>query len=451
MKKNSFFLQTFIVLILSLLFLSHSYAQEVILDATDEVSILWNSDGSMTYQNGTFSHVLAEEIYSQLDAQVLLFEDGNKVIYVAQEDIQKVKVYNFLNQKTYDVSPHNYIKEQDIDFHHFLPQYSDFLVSPSGSLLHIKTNFTEFNDPNFVIYDLEELTAFLNSKSGQEGNVELFETYEQASDIVVDHTYYGDQSLWGKGNMHDFSWNEDGGYQFNVTQDYGYLVEFDDVVLIADIYEGNSETREVSKVGIYPPSPFSDLPETDPDYAEVLRAVQAGWLEGYPDGTVRLDSPVNRAELSKIAIKALEIPEEMTELDESVCPDVPAGEWYTNTFKTAKVHGAIQGYPEVGVPQSQWLCKPDQFINKVESLKIMMELAGWNQEAFGFDETYTNQYTDTDNIQEWYWFYTGFSKYFNLIRSEDGNLYPGNDMTRREMIYLTNHILDIFGVWKDGI
>ena len=45
---------------------------------------------------------------------------------------------------------------------------------------------------------------------------------------------------------------------------------------------------------------FSDMNESDWYYAQIIGAVQYGWISGYPDGTFKPNAPITRAEATKI-------------------------------------------------------------------------------------------------------------------------------------------------------
>lgn len=311
-------------------------------------------------------------------------------------------------------------------------------------------------DPNYVDFQFEKIVPnedsryiaivfLIGEKPGSSFCIIDIENYWQTKNfssslLCPDKTLkYNQQTM---DDYWDFTWVNNEDFSFK-----GSAVESEESYgLLGHEWAGNTKTKDFRYVGTYPPSPFTDLPEADEDYEEVLVAVNDGWLEGYPDGTIKLDQPINRAEFTKVVIKSLELEEQIIpENINTICPDVPATEWYSTVFYTAKQLGAIQGYPEKDKDKSQWLCKPAQTINKVEAIKVIMELAGWYKDLVIFD-TYSNQYLDTQDALAWYWLYTGYAKSNGLIRTENNLLSPADPITRRDMIYMTNRIREIFEV-----
>lgn len=111
---------------------------------------------------------------------------------------------------------------------------------------------------------------------------------------------------------------------------------------------------------------FIDLGETNLIFEKVFEAVSQGWINGYPDGTVRLDQPVNRVEFSKMLALAYErtlsTPDALKKF-----PDVYLDQWYAPYLGSAVAHGIMQGYPDGTM-------KPENTINKAEALKMTIEL-----------------------------------------------------------------------------
>jgi len=80
------------------------------------------------------------------------------------------------------------------------------------------------------------------------------------------------------------------------------IAEHTDGSVTEDVYE--------SEEAIAAPSPakeptFTDLPETHWSYELMRKAVEAGVLSGYPDGTLRPDAPVSRAEVAVVLDRLL--------------------------------------------------------------------------------------------------------------------------------------------------
>lgn len=208
-----------------------------------------------------------------------------------------------------------------------------------------------------------------------------------------------------------------------------------DEITEGNIYETNIENQESEIVGVITGDIeivelFIDLPEGHDLYHTVYKAKADGWLNGYPDSSIRLDNSINRAEFAKLVIKAFQEEEiKIPAGTDYIFPDVAASEWYASTLYTATKLGLMSGYPDGNA-------KPEQTIIKVEALKIVLELLG---------EEYSksnSQYQDTESNQ-WYSPYTDFAKRFGLFDVEQDKLFPAKNITRGEAIELISKVLDI--------
>lgn len=382
------------------------------LNEDDSYSLIMNySDQSMVLSPVTYAEYLNEEF--------LVLEEVNMIIYIEyiNPEIQELRIFDYKNEQALSIQfLHDVIGIEDSG-HHDPYGFYDLKESQSGDYFSILGS-NMMARAHLFIFDVEKI---------RNGNTLEDSYYSPEFDQVSDTDWIeGDILVFKNGLNHPIN----------------------ESPLTKDIIELDVEQKATEKVGTYPPSSFPDLSESDEDYAEVLRAMQEGWIQGDDDtGEVRLDDPINRAEFSKVAILALKIEEEgQPNQDQSICPDVPWGQWYSGVFYVAKKRGAIQGYPQEGVPTEQWLCKPDQTINKVEALKVALELNRWSDNSID-ENLFENQYDDTNLPSEWFWPYTGVSNTFNLIRSANGNLYPAEPITRREVIYLMNHMRDQQHEW----
>ncbi len=74
---------------------------------------------------------------------------------------------------------------------------------------------------------------------------------------------------------------------------------------------------------------------------QIQSFVDSGYVQGYPNGTFKPDNDITRAEFMTIANKAFGF----TEKAEINYTDVNAGSWYADTVAIAKAAGYINGYP----------------------------------------------------------------------------------------------------------
>lgn len=161
------------------------------------------------------------------------------------------------------------------------------------------------------------------------------------------------------------------------------LVLADEVISVEDIFEDMSDEHE--------------------NATAINFLYQLEVIEGYEneDGTreYRPDQEVNRAEFLKILMggefNEFEVP------SEPCFPDVKETEWYAPYVCEAKEQGWIQGYPD-------GFFRPEQTINKVESLKVLSEVAEWEVEEVATGE-------------EWYQPYLDITEELNLIVIEEND------------------------------
>ncbi len=151
-------------------------------------------------------------------------------------------------------------------------------------------------------------------------------------------------------------------------------------------------------------SPFIDLSLNHPLYKKVLQAVEEGWISGYPDGTIKLENTVNRAEFAKMLTLAFGKSENPDEGLITKFPDLEKNAWYRVFLAKAVELGVMSGYPDGTM-------KPAQTINAAEASKMVLEIAG----------------TDISETEVWY---EGYRQ--ELLKLEE----PPSYITNGEMDYL---------------
>lgn len=93
---------------------------------------------------------------------------------------------------------------------------------------------------------------------------------------------------------------------------------------------------------------------------------EKGIVEGNPDGTLRTEDKLNRAELLALAFRASDVENTYNvDLDASDCfPDVKE-DWFAKYFCTAKGKGFIEGYQDGNA-------KPSREVILAEGLKMFL-------------------------------------------------------------------------------
>jgi hypothetical protein len=111
---------------------------------------------------------------------------------------------------------------------------------------------------------------------------------------------------------------------------------------------------------------FPDLPANHPDREYIFDLYTRGVIQGYPDGTVRPDRKVSRAEFLKMLFGTANVTIPPTEFSYAF-PDVVDGEWYAPYVHFAKNRGIVEGYPDN-------YYRPNSPVNLVEALKIIFNI-----------------------------------------------------------------------------
>ncbi|MDR3120354.1 MAG: S-layer homology domain-containing protein, partial [Clostridiales bacterium] len=148
------------------------------------------------------------------------------------------------------------------------------------------------------------------------------------------------------------------------------------------------------------------------------------YINGYPDGTVRPDASITRAEVSAILFRMLSDAQYSTQ--QSTFPDVAQGAWYQQSVSYLASIGIVRGYTDGSF-------KPDAQITRAEFAAMVS----------GFDDmetTEANRFGDTAG----HW----AAAYINNVAAKgwvsgypDGTYKPDDNMTRAEVVTVVNRML----------
>jgi len=98
-------------------------------------------------------------------------------------------------------------------------------------------------------------------------------------------------------------------------------------------------------------------------------------LNGYEDGSLRLDNNITRAEFCALIMNMLGI--NVDKLPENKFSDIKDGAWYFNAVNKVAELGYINGYKEDGT------FRPGNNITYAESCAILVNMLGYNDELTG--------------------------------------------------------------------
>lgn len=135
---------------------------------------------------------------------------------------------------------------------------------------------------------------------------------------------------------------------------------------------------------------FTDVPSSHPYFEAIEYAKKQKLIQGYEDGTFRPDSPINRAELTKILVASEADVDTLTtclavRAQLVTFQDLVPGAWYVPFICTAKLLGWIDGYEDGGF-------RPDRTVSVVEAAKITVNALGIEAQRIPGSEWYMRYY-----------------------------------------------------------
>jgi len=150
-------------------------------------------------------------------------------------------------------------------------------------------------------------------------------------------------------------------------------------------------------------------------------------INGYPDGEFKGSRSVNRAEIAKFILlaKGIEVPS--TIQNKGQFTDVVDGAWYVPYIIVAQGKGILSGYPDGSF-------RPAQRVNTVEFLKIISK-------TFNLPENLGFNYSDIPK-GAWYLPYVGVAEAYDLFPERGIQLFPGQELTRKEVAIAIYKILE---------
>lgn len=177
---------------------------------------------------------------------------------------------------------------------------------------------------------------------------------------------------------------------------------------------------QLSAVGAFA-APMSDIANNK--FKTAIEYLQEkNIINGYDDGTFKPDNTINRAELLKILVGGAGYAKPDGATYRDCFPDVKA-EWYAPYICFAKEKGWISGY-------SDGLFRPEQMINKVEAIKMLINSQGYP--ATKDTSKDASAYSDVD-MKQWYGPYMYIAEAMEIIDNPEKNFYPNVFITRGEV------------------
>ncbi|MBI2463537.1 S-layer homology domain-containing protein [Candidatus Peregrinibacteria bacterium] len=164
---------------------------------------------------------------------------------------------------------------------------------------------------------------------------------------------------------------------------------------------------------------FSDVNTEHKNFQAIEFLQEREVIEGYQDGTFQPEKTINRAEQLKILLEGQGISPD-SGIFLNCFPDVK-DEWFAKYVCYAKEAGWVEGY-------SDGYFYPSRAVNKVESLKMLIETqgVGENDLQTAIDEPL---YEDIDETA-WYAKYVHFAKQKGLLEETGSAFHPAEGMER---------------------
>ena len=196
-----------------------------------------------------------------------------------------------------------------------------------------------------------------------------------------------------------------------------------------------------------PPVDPDPTPDPDPgDKPELNTEDHYAYIVGYPDGNVKPEGNITRAEVATIFFRLLtdESRDEFWSQTNDYT-DVPADAWYNNAVSTLSNAGIIDGYED-------GTFKPDGNITRAEFATIAVRF---------FEATYDGEDLFSDIAGHWAQDYINEAANAGIVDGyPDGTFRPQQYITRAEAMTMVNrtidrhpdadHLLDDMIVWPDN-
>ncbi len=405
----------------------------------DNATFTFETDNFEEMSVESHSHIRFGDMDSDGDSDALLGNEHGRVFYfenvvgnVGKNFVNAGEIIEDLGSYT-TITPFDadndsrmdlFIGSEDGNVHYF-NQTSTSLYPPENV-----TNLTAVIDKNNI------MTISWNPSLNSEGDLKEYRIYERTGN----GRFIGSTNLQKATSYTVINPNRYLTYGFKVTatdihglQNDGVEIEVkfsganNENYMVREVShdEGPMETSELSSVC----AGFSDvrIESVSASTCDAIDFVKnAGIFTGTAEGKLELERPINRAETTKVLIEAFDF--DILQPYENEFLDVQTSEWYAPYIRTAKEHGIVEGYADRTF-------KPGQTINKVELLKVVLEMADVD---FSTTDIGLSLYDDIEATEETEWFlqYTNFAHANGLIDTVGNVLAPGEAMTRSDVIQL---------------
>ncbi len=118
------------------------------------------------------------------------------------------------------------------------------------------------------------------------------------------------------------------------------------------------------------PVTFSDVNTTDWYYEEVARAVAAGYISGYPDGTFKPNGEITRQEVAVVIARILELDTSDTSALAGFTDAEAIPEWSQGFINAVVAMGCMQGYPDLTFQATKSITRAEAVVTLDNAIAI---------------------------------------------------------------------------------
>lgn len=199
--------------------------------------------------------------------------------------------------------------------------------------------------------------------------------------------------------------------------------------------QGESTTTETSEEQN---TLFKDVPAGIWFESYLNSFVERGIIDGYSDGTFQPSRTVNRAEMSKMIVKALGVNPEENDMD--IFCDVDTNDWFHAYVMHLYFENIVEGYIGGECPSNREY-KPSQDVTRAEGIKIILAIFDANIETLSSGEQ--TGFTDVE-ASHWAAAYIRTAFQIGIVRGyDDGSFHPNTYLSRAEFVKMLSEAEDI--------
>ena len=329
--------------------------------------------------------------------------------------------------------------ENNTLYHSAVDKFAEITSSQNYQLQYM--DLVDTSNGNAYVTTDKDVDIYWPYPEGTDRNTEFYVVHYQGMDRE-------DEGALGSGSYEDemVLYSEDNGKL--ETTDHGIKFTVESFSPFA-LFWGESGDPDWPPVDPNPdpdPDPTPDPDPEDPDKPELNTEDHYAYIVGYPDGNVKPEGNITRAEVATIFFRLL-TDESRDEFWSQTNPysDVSEDDWYNNAVSTLTNAGIIDGYED-------GTFKPNGNITRAEFATIAVRF---------FEATYEGENLFPDIDGHWAQDYINEAANAGIVDGyPDGTFGPQKRITRAEAMTMVNrtidrhphkdHLLEDMIVWPDN-